>query len=71
MPPYNGFCAKCLMRRPVAEMTIESNQESAAFGYYVCSEPASQGGCYDGPFPDLSFQNRPDDMSPVPNLLHT
>ena len=70
MPPYNGHCAKCLRRRPVGEMTIEANERSGAFGFYVCGESSMDGGCYDGPYPNDTPDTRPDDLSPVPNLLH-
>ena len=72
MPPYNGFCAKCLRRRAINEMSIEANERSGAYGYYVCSGTYSEGGCYDGPYPTGADHPTPenDGTAPVEHLLH-
>lgn len=73
-PPYKGYCAKCLRRRPISEMQIEANERSAAYNYYVCRGSYSEGGCYDGPYPDGAdgpTDTGTDNVGPHPNLLHT
>ena len=72
LPPCKGFCAKCLRKRSITEMVIETNDRSDAFGYYVCAGGYDVGGCYDGPYPDGADSPNPggDDLSPVPNLMH-
>lgn len=69
-PPAKAMCASCNRRRLVSEMVIETNERSGAHGYLVCYEPWQQGGCFEGPYPDLEKPAKSDDIGPIPNIFY-
>lgn len=51
-------------------MLVETNPESDAWNFLVCNEPWEQGGCFEGPQPDLTKPAKADDVSPIPNIFY-
>ena len=70
-PPTEVICPHCAARRDIKNMTIEANERSPLYGYYVCNEPWQQGGCYEGPYPDLEKPAKSDRIGPLPNIYNS
>ena len=70
LPLAKAMCAHCDRRRLVSEMVIETNTRSGACGFLVCNEPHQQGGCFEGPYPDLEKPAKADNMGPIENIFY-
>ena len=70
LPPAKAHCAHCNRKRLVSDMVVETNTQSAAYGFLVCNEDHMQGGCFEGPQPDRQKPGKSDDTGPIPNLYY-